>query len=167
MITTMMKKEYIIPTIFFLKYEEESELLVSLSKAASVHAAPDVQQDAMGTDNTKLNIDNTGSALENGFAKKTDWFFDDNAFSDSWQDSDLNENRKPVLHLSTFVARKQHAADGLTGKTVFSLNCTVEKTSMDKYFLCFYLLMFCFYLLIFWKTVPTDNVFDILSANLK
>ena len=35
-----------------------------------------------------------------------------------------------------------------------------NETSMDKYFLCFYLL-------IFWKTVPTDNVFDILSANLK
>lgn len=79
-----MKKDYIIPTIFLIKYEEESELLVRLSKAASVHAASDVKQDAMGTDNTKLNIDNTGNALEDGFAKKTDWFFDDNAFSDSW-----------------------------------------------------------------------------------
>ena len=80
-----MKKDYIIPTIFLIKYEEESELLGnSLYKAASRHAASDVQQDAMGTDNTKLNIDNTGSGLEDGFAKKTDWFFDDNAFSDSW-----------------------------------------------------------------------------------
>ena len=77
-----MKKDYIIPTIFLIKYEEESQLLVSLSKAASEHAASDVQQNAMGTDNTKLNIDNTGNALEDGFAKKTDWFFDDNAFSD-------------------------------------------------------------------------------------
>lgn len=77
-----MKKDYIIPTIFLIKYEEESELLVSLSKADSVFAAPDVQQNAMGTDKTKLNIDNTGSTLEDGFAKKTDWFFDDNAFSD-------------------------------------------------------------------------------------
>lgn len=79
-----MKKDYIIPTIFLIKYEEESELLVRLSKAASEHAASDVKQDAMGTDKTKLNIDNTGNALEDGFAKKTDWFFDDNAFSDSW-----------------------------------------------------------------------------------
>lgn len=80
-----MKKDYIIPTIFFVKYEEESELLGnSIHKAASVFAAPDVQHDAMGTDKTKLNIDNTGSGLEDGFAKKTDWFFDDNAFSDSW-----------------------------------------------------------------------------------
>ena len=34
---------------------------------------------------TELNIDNTGnSALKDGFAKKTDWFCDDNAFSDFW-----------------------------------------------------------------------------------
>ena len=78
-----MKKDYIIPTIFLIKYEEESKLLGnSLHNADSVFAAPDVQHNAMGTDNTKFNIDNTGSALENGFAKKTDWFFDDNAFSD-------------------------------------------------------------------------------------
>ena len=78
-----MKKDYIIPTIFFIKYEEESKLLGnSLHNADSVHAAPDVDHNAMGTDNTKLNIDNTGSALEDGFAKKTDWFFDDKAFSD-------------------------------------------------------------------------------------
>jgi len=31
----------------------------------------------------------------------------------------LNENRKPVLHLSTFVARKNHAANVLSSKTVF------------------------------------------------
>lgn len=77
-----MKKDYIIPTIFLIKYEEESELLGSLSKAASVHAASDVHNSSM--DDNPLNIDNTGSGLEDGFAKKTDWFFDDNAFSDSW-----------------------------------------------------------------------------------
>lgn len=78
-----MKKDYIIPTIFLIKYEEESKLLDnSIHNAASVHAAPDVQHNAMGTDNTKLNIDNTGNVPEDGFAKKTDWFFDDNAFSD-------------------------------------------------------------------------------------
>ena len=75
-----MKKDYIIPTIFLIKYEEESELLVSLSKAASKHAASDVHNSSM--DDNPLNIDNTGNALEDGFAKKTDWFFDDNAFSD-------------------------------------------------------------------------------------
>lgn len=79
-----MKKDYIIPTIFLIKYEEESKLLDnSIHNAASVHAAPDVDHNAMGTDNTKLNIDNTGNSASNdGFAKKTDWFFDDNAFSD-------------------------------------------------------------------------------------
>ena len=80
-----MKKDYIIPTIFLIKYEEESELLGhSLQgNADSGHAASDVKINSMDG-NTELNIDNTGSALENGFAKKTDWFFDDNAFSDSW-----------------------------------------------------------------------------------
>ena len=78
-----MKKDYIIPTIFFIKYEEESKLLGnSLHNADSVHAAPDVDNNSM-KGNTELNIDNTGnSALNDGFAKKTDWFFDDNAFSD-------------------------------------------------------------------------------------
>ena len=77
-----MKKDYIIPTIFLIKYEEESELLVRLSKAASEHAASDVHNSSM--DDNPLNIDNTGNVSESDFAKKTDWFFDDNAFSDSW-----------------------------------------------------------------------------------
>lgn len=80
-----MKKDYIIPTIFFIKYEEESKLLSNSLQgdADSVHGASDVHHNAMnGTDNTELNIDNTGSALGDGFAKKTDWLFDDNAFSD-------------------------------------------------------------------------------------
>lgn len=80
-----MKKDYIIPTIFLIKYEEESKLLDNSlqGNGDSVHAASDVNHNAMnGTDNTELNIDNTGSALGAGFAKKTDWFFDDNAFSD-------------------------------------------------------------------------------------
>lgn len=75
-----MKKDYIIPTIFVIKYEEESKLLGSLSKAASDFAAPDVDYNAM--DDNTLNTDNTGNVSEDGFAKKTDWFFDDNAFSD-------------------------------------------------------------------------------------
>ena len=78
-----MKKDYIIPTIFFVKYEEESKLLSNSPQgdADSVHAAPDVDNNSM-KGNTELNIDNTGNALNNGYAKKTDWFFDDNAFSD-------------------------------------------------------------------------------------
>lgn len=77
-----MKKDYIIPTIFLIKYEEESELLVRLSKAASEHAASDVDNSSM--DDNPLKTDNTGSVQEGDYAKKTDWFFDDNAFSDSW-----------------------------------------------------------------------------------
>lgn len=76
-----MKKDYIIPTIFLINYEEESQLLVSLSKAASVHAASDVHHNAM-SGNTDLNTDNTGKVTEDDYAKKNDWFFDDNAFSD-------------------------------------------------------------------------------------
>ncbi len=78
-----MKKDYILPTIFFIKYEEESKLLSNSPQgdADSVHAAPDVDNNSM-KGNTELNIDNTGNALNNGYAKKTDWFFDDNAFSD-------------------------------------------------------------------------------------
>lgn len=77
-----MKKDYIIPTIFLIKYEEESQLLVSLSKAASKHAASDVHHSSM--DDNPLNIDNTGNVSESDYAKKTGWLFDDNAFSDSW-----------------------------------------------------------------------------------
>lgn len=77
-----MKKDYIIPTIFLIKYEEESQLLVSLSKAASKHAASDVHHSSM--DDNPLNIDNTGNVSEGDYAKKTGWLFDDNAFSDSW-----------------------------------------------------------------------------------
>lgn len=79
-----MKKDYIIPTIFFIKYEEESKLLGnSLNNADSVHAAPDVDSNLMDGKG-ELNIDNTGgNTLKDGdYAKKTDWFFDDNAFSD-------------------------------------------------------------------------------------
>ena len=77
-----MKKDYIIPTIFLIKCEEESKLLShSLQDADSVHAAPDVQHNAMSGP-SELPIDNTGDALKDGYAKKNDWFFDDNAFSD-------------------------------------------------------------------------------------
>lgn len=79
-----MKKDYIIPTIFLIKYEEESKLLDnSLHNADSVFAAPDLNNINSMDGKGELNIDNTGnSALNDGFAKKTDWFFDDNAFSD-------------------------------------------------------------------------------------
>ena len=79
-----MKKDYIIPTIFLIKYEEESELLVRLSKAASEHAASDVTDGYWMSGSTGLGTDNTGSVQEGDYAKKTGWLFDDNAFSDSW-----------------------------------------------------------------------------------
>ena len=84
MITTMMKKEYIIPTIFFIKYEEESELLANSLQgdADSGHAASDVTDGNWMSGSTGLGTDNTGSVQEGDYAKKTDWFFDDNAFSD-------------------------------------------------------------------------------------
>lgn len=79
-----MKKDYIIPTIFFIKYEEESKLLGnSLHNADSVHAASDVDHNAMNG-NTDLPISNKGNIKEGDYAKKTGWLFDDNAFSDSW-----------------------------------------------------------------------------------
>ena len=79
-----MKKDYIIPTIFLIKYEEESKLLShSLRDADSTHAAPDVHNNSMNG-NTDLNTDNTGNVSEGDYAKKTGWLFDDNAFSDSW-----------------------------------------------------------------------------------
>lgn len=79
-----MKKDYIIPTIFFIKYEEESKLLAnSLNDADSTHGAPDVPGNSM-SGNKDLKIDNTGNVQEGDYAKKTGWLFDDNAFSDSW-----------------------------------------------------------------------------------
>ena len=80
-----MKKDYIIPTIFLIKYEEESELLGNSIQgdADSTFGASDAPHNSMNG-NTELNIDNTGSVQEGDYAKKTDWFFDDNAFSDSW-----------------------------------------------------------------------------------
>lgn len=78
-----MKKNYIIPTIFLIKYEEESKLLGNSLQgdADSTHAAPDVHNNSMNG-NTDLNTDNTGNVSEGDYAKKIDWFFDDNAFSD-------------------------------------------------------------------------------------
>lgn len=77
-----MKKDYIIPTIFLIKYEEESKLLDnSIHDADSVFAAPDAPHNSMNGP-TELNTDNTGNVSEGDFAKKIDWFFDDNAFSD-------------------------------------------------------------------------------------
>ena len=78
-----MKKDYIIPTIFLIKYEEESKLLGNSlqGNADCQSAASHVNINSMDG-NTELNIDNTGSVSESDYAKKTDWFFDDNAFSD-------------------------------------------------------------------------------------
>ena len=83
MIVTKMKKDYIIPTIFFIKYEEESELLANSLQhdADSENAAPDVSTNVI-SGISELYIDNTGKVSEGDYAKKTDWFFDDNAFSD-------------------------------------------------------------------------------------
>lgn len=77
-----MKKDYIIPTIFLIKYEEESKLLDnSIHDADSTFAAPDAPHNSMDG-STDLSTNNTGSVSEGDYAKKTDWFFDDNAFSD-------------------------------------------------------------------------------------
>lgn len=79
-----MKKDYIIPTIFFIKYEEESELLGnSIHDADSVFAPSDVHKNSM-SGNTDLPTSNDGNVSEGDYAKKTGWLFDDNAFSDSW-----------------------------------------------------------------------------------
>lgn len=79
-----MKKDYIIPTIFFIKYEEESELLGnSIHDADSEFAPSDVHHNSM-SGNADLKTDNTGNVQEGDYAKKTGWLFDDNAFSDSW-----------------------------------------------------------------------------------
>ena len=78
-----MKKDYIIPTIFFLKYEEESKLLSNSLQgdADSTFGASNAPHNAMDG-STDLKTDNTGSVSESDYAKKNDWFFDDNAFSD-------------------------------------------------------------------------------------
>lgn len=84
MIVTKMKKDYIIPTIFFIKYEEESELLANSLQgdADSESGAPDIHINSI-SGKSELNIDNNNRNLsEDDYAKKTDWFFDDNAFSD-------------------------------------------------------------------------------------
>ena len=80
-----MKKDYIIPTIFFIKYEEESELLGnSIHDADSECAAPDRRSTNSMSGKSELDIDNTGNVSDGDYAKKTDWLFDNNAFSDSW-----------------------------------------------------------------------------------
>lgn len=77
-----MKKDYIIPTIFLINYEEESKLLSgSLRDADSMSAASDVSHNAMSGP-SELPTDNSGNVSEGDFPKKNDWFFDDNAFSD-------------------------------------------------------------------------------------
>ena len=84
MISKVMKRKYIIPVVYFFKFEEESELLANtFNKASSTHAASDVIQDVMLPDNTKLEVKNPGTLTQDEIgAKDHDWFFDDNAFSD-------------------------------------------------------------------------------------
>ena len=84
MISKVMKRKYITPVVYFFKYEEESELLANtFNKASSTHAAPDVLQDVMLPDNTKLEVKNSENLNQDAIgAKDHDWFFDDNAFSD-------------------------------------------------------------------------------------
>ena len=79
-----MKKDYIIPTIFFIKYEEESKLLANSlqGNADSEPAAPDVPDGNWMSGKSELDIDNKGNISEGNYAKKTGWSFDDNAFSD-------------------------------------------------------------------------------------
>lgn len=78
-----MKKDYIIPTIFLIKYDEESKLLSgSLRDADSMSAASDVSHNAMSGP-SELPTENSGNVSEGQIgAKKNDWFFDDNTFSD-------------------------------------------------------------------------------------
>lgn len=80
-----MKKDYIIPTIFLIKYEEESKLLDHSIQgdANSTFGASDAPHNAMAG-STDLKTDNTGNVKEEDYAKKNGWLFDDNAFSDSW-----------------------------------------------------------------------------------
>ena len=80
-----MKKDYIIPTIFLIKYEEESKLLDNSlqGNADSTFGASDAPHNSMDGKG-ELNIDNTGNVSEDNYAKKNGWLFDDNAFSDSW-----------------------------------------------------------------------------------
>ena len=83
MISKVMKRKYIIPVVYFFKFEEESELLANTIKNAdSVFGAPDYTHNAM-FDKTELNVKNPGTLNQDAIgAKDHDWFFDDNAFSD-------------------------------------------------------------------------------------
>ena len=78
-----MNKDYISPASFFVKYEEESKLLSNSLQgdADSTFGASDAPHNAMDG-STDLKTDNTGNIKEGDYAKKNDWFFDDNAFSD-------------------------------------------------------------------------------------
>ena len=84
MISKVMKRKYIIPVVYFFKFEEESELLGNtIRDADSFNAAPDLgdKQNVMsGT--SELGVTNDGLSQDEIGAKDHDWFFDDNAFSD-------------------------------------------------------------------------------------
>ena len=83
MISKVMKRKYIIPVVYFFKFEEESELLANtINKANCTNAATDVDRDIMDSEKTGLPVVNNGVTQDEIGAKDHDWFFDDNAFSD-------------------------------------------------------------------------------------
>ena len=85
MISKVMKRKYIIPVVYFFKFEEESELLGnSINKASCTNAATGVDRDIMDSETTGLPVVNNGVTQEQIGAKDHGWLFDDNAFSDSW-----------------------------------------------------------------------------------
>ena len=83
MISKVMKRKYIIPVVYFFKFEEESELLANTIKDAdSEFGASDYTHNAVDG-KSELNVSNSGNlTLDEIGAKDHDWFFDDNAFSD-------------------------------------------------------------------------------------
>lgn len=84
MISKVMKRKYIIPVVYFFKFEEESELLGhSLQNDAdSNFAASDYTHNAVDG-KSELEVKNPGTLNQDAIgAKDHDWFFDDNAFSD-------------------------------------------------------------------------------------
>ena len=83
MISKVMKRNYIIPVVYFFKFEEESELLANTFRDAdSEFGASDYTHNAVDG-KSELNVSNSGNLTQEEIgAKDHDWFFDDNAFSD-------------------------------------------------------------------------------------
>ena len=83
MISKVMKRKYIIPVVYFFKFEEESELLANtITNADSEFGASDYTHNAVDG-KSELEVSNSGNLTQDEIgAKDHDWFFDDNAFSD-------------------------------------------------------------------------------------